>query len=375
VTPVLADAAEYSQELWNLGLRRYAFLDDGRLVVAKETTDGDRLVVLEAAPREIEVPFASLGTSIATRGSSVFAVAAAFDRATSVVRIDVDTGEVEVMRSPGGPGLDLGWLSIPEPIVFDTPDGPTHALCYPPMHPTHVGLPGSAPPAIVNIHGGPTARLSMGLDPERLFWTSRGFAIIDVDYGGSTGHGRAYRQRLSGEWGIVDVRDCALAAAECAHRGLADASRLVIRGGSAGGFTVLAALAHRNEFAAGAARYAVTDLETLTTDTHKFESRYLDSLVGPYPEFRDRYIERSPINHCETITAPVLLLQGSEDKVVPPSQAHAMRDRLIANGVRVEYIEFPGEGHGFRGAAARIRALEAELAFFGTVLGLDNKAV
>lgn len=371
VTPVLIDEAEYSQEMWNLGLRRFAFLGDGRLVVAKETVDGDRLVVVEPQPRELDLPFQSLGTSIATRGSSVFAVAAAFDRPTSVVRIDVDTGEVEVIRSPDGQPIDPGFTSIPEQIVFDTPDGPAHALCYPPQHPSHTGPANGAPPAIVNIHGGPTSRLSMGLDPERLFWTSRGFAIIDVDYGGSTGHGRAYRERLRGQWGVVDVRDCALAAAECAQRGLADASRLVIRGGSAGGFTVLAALAHRSEFAGGAARYAVTDLETLAADTHKFESRYLDTLVGPYPATRDRYIERSPITHCDIITAPVLLLQGSEDKVVPPSQAHAMRDRLLANGVQVEYIEFPGEAHGFRGAPARIRALEAELAFFGQVLGFD----
>lgn len=374
VEPVLGGEAEYSQEMWNLGLRRFAFLDDGRLVVAKETVIGDQLVVLDPEPRDFELPFQALGTSIATRGSSVFVVAGGFDRPTAVVGIDIDTGGVDVIRAPEGPSIDPGLISIPEPVTFDTPDGPAHALYYPPQSPTHTGPMDSSPPAIVNIHGGPTARLSMGLDPERLFWTSRGFAIIDVDYGGSTGHGRAYRDRLRGQWGVVDVRDCALAAAECGRRGLADPSRLVIRGGSAGGFTVLAALAHRNEFAAGAARYAVTELETLATDTHKFESRYLDTLVGPYPAARDRYIERSPITHSSSITAPVLLLQGSDDKVVPPSQALAMRDQLIANGVPVEYIEFPGEGHGFRGAPARIQALEAELRFFAQVLGLDLPA-
>jgi dipeptidyl aminopeptidase/acylaminoacyl peptidase len=224
---------------------------------------------------------------------------------------------------------------------------------------------------IVNVHGGPTSRLSMGLDPERLFWTSRGFGIVDVDYGGSTGHGRAYRQRLKGQWGVVDVRDCALAAAEVARRGLADPGRMVIRGGSAGGFTVLMALAVHDEFAAGSARYAVTNLESLAADTHKFESRYLDSLIGPYPERRDLYLDRSPVTHAAEITAPVLLLQGLDDRVVPPSQPEAMRDLLRANGVAVGYIEFPGEGHGFRSAGARIRSLEAELAFFGQVLGFD----
>jgi len=207
------------------------------------------------------------------------------------------------------------------------------------------------------------------MNPERLFWTSRGFGVLDVDYGGSTGHGRAYRERLRQQWGVVDVRDCALAAQHISNAGLADPQRLVISGGSAGGYTVLMALALHDVFAAGVARYPVTDLETLATDTHKFESRYLDSLIGSYPEQRDRYLERSPTAHVESITSPVLLLQGLEDRVVPPSQPRAMRDALVIRGVPVGYIEFEGEGHGFRSEAARVTALEAELDFLGRVLG------
>jgi dipeptidyl aminopeptidase/acylaminoacyl peptidase len=369
--PIHPVAAEHSQAMWNLGLRRYAFLGDGRLVAVEESTTGDRILVLAGGVREVPTPFDSFGGAMAVLGTSVFLVASAFDRPTAVVGVDVDTGAHEILRAPDGPAIRAGLISVPEAITFETPDGPAHALYYPPADDEYQGPGDHLPPMIVNVHGGPTSRLTMDLDPERLFWTSRGFGIVDVDYGGSTGHGRAYRQRLKGQWGVVDVRDCALAAAEVARRGLADPGRMVIRGGSAGGFTVLMALAVHDEFAAGSARYAVTNLESLAADTHKFESRYLDSLIGPYPERRDLYLDRSPVTHAAEITAPVLLLQGLDDRVVPPSQPEAMRDLLRANGVPVGYIEFPGEGHGFRSAGARIRSLEAELAFFGQVLGFD----
>jgi len=203
------------------------------------------------------------------------------------------------------------------------------------------------------------------------FWTSRGFAVADVDYGGSTGYGRAYWERLHLRWGIVDVRDCALAAAHLAAAGKADPARLAIRGGSAGGYTTLAALAFRSEFAAGASHFGVADLELLARDTHKFESRYLDWLVGPYPEERATYRERSPIHHAEGIDRPVILFQGLEDRVVPPQQAEIMAAALRRRGVPVAHLTFPGEGHGFRQAENIARTLEAELSFYGQVFGFS----
>ncbi len=221
----------------------------------------------------------------------------------------------------------------------------------------------------MTIHGGPTAAARPVLDPEVQFWTSRGFALADVDYGGSTGYGRAYWERLHGTWGIVDVRDCALAAAHLAATGRADPARLAIRGGSAGGYTTLAALAFRDEFAAGASHFGVADLELLARDTHKFESRYLDWLVGPYPEAIEIYRERSPIHHLEGIDRPVILFQGLEDRVVPPEQAEIMAAGLRERGVPVAHLTFPGEGHGFRKAENIARTLEAELSFYGQVFG------
>jgi len=372
VEPVHLEEAEFAVPHWVFGSRRFAFLGDGRLIAIPVTPTGDRLVVIDhGKPREVPTPFASFQSTLAVRGNRVFLVASGPDRATRVAGIDVDTGDIETLRAPEGPGIDPAYHSIPEHVVFDTPDGPAYALFYPPVNPGYTGPPGEAPPIIVEIHGGPSSSTAARLDPEILFWTSRGIGILDVDYGGSTAAGRAYRNRLDGQWGVVDVRDCALAAAHLAATGKANPGRLLIHGGSAGGFTALLALALHDDFAAGASYYGVTDLEALAADTHKFESRYLDRLVGPYPERRDLYRDRSPITHVGRITAPVLLLQGLDDEVVPPSQARAMRDALVANGVPVGYLEFPGEGHGFRSAEARIRALEAELWFYGKVLGFE----
>jgi dipeptidyl aminopeptidase/acylaminoacyl peptidase len=320
---------------------------------------------------EVPTPFASFQDRMAVTGTRAILVAAGPDRATAVVSVDVDTGEIETLRSPEGPGIDPDHYSMPERIVFPTPDGPAHALFYPPANPRCIGPAGEAPPVLVAIHGGPSSATSARLDPEVLFWTSRGIGVLDVDHGGSTMAGKAYRTRLDGQWGVVDVRDCALAAAHLAATGKADPDRLLIHGGSAGGFTTLMALALHDDFAAGTAYFGVTDLETLASDTHKFESRYLDRLIGPYPERRDLYVERSPITHVTDIRVPVLLLQGLDDEVVPPSQARTMRDALIANGTPVAYVEFAGEGHGFRAAATRIRALETELAFYAQVLGFE----
>jgi dipeptidyl aminopeptidase/acylaminoacyl peptidase len=370
ITAFYPAEAEYAGPLWNLGMRRYAFHPDGRIIAIEEGTEGSRMLLIgDDTHAHVDLPYASYTLPIAVIGATVHVVATSFDTPTALISADLDVGRFWEDRRPEGPGIDPGLVSIPDPITFETPDGPAHALYYPPTNPDHRGPRGEKPPLIVSMHGGPTSRAGRALDPEKMFWTSRGFAIVDVDYGGSNGYGRAYRERLDGQWGVVDVRDCTLAASYCADHGLADPKRLVIHGGSAGGLTVLMALATTDVFAAGVVSYAVTDLEMLARDTHKFESRYLDSLVGPYPERRDLYEKRSPTHHVSEITAPLLLMQGLEDKVVPPSQAEAMRDALVANGTPVGYLAFAGEGHGFRSAATRIRALEAELWFYGEVLG------
>lgn len=370
--PVHQESAEYAVPHWVFGSRRFDFLADGRIVAIPLSPGGDRLVVIEGdRMREIPTPFASFQDRMAVAGTRVILVASGPDRTTTVVSVDVDSGSIEILRSPEGPGIDPAYHSTPDRIVFPTPDGPAHALFYPPTNPGYTGPEGEAPPILVTIHGGPSSATMARLDPEILFWTSRGIGVLDVDHGGSTMAGKAYRNRLDGQWGVVDVRDCALAAAHLAAVGKADPGRLLIHGGSAGGFTTLMALALHDDFAAGTAYYGVTDLEALATDTHKFESRYLDRLIGPYPERRDLYLERSPISHVAEIRVPVLLLQGLDDEVVPPSQARRMRDALMANGTPVAYVEFPGEGHGFRAAATRIRALETELAFYARVLGFE----
>ena len=233
---------------------------------------------------------------------------------------------------------------------------------------------GERPPLVVLAHGGPTSAARSQLNLARRFWTSRGFAVVDVNYRGSSGFGRAYRKRLDGRWGVADVEDCVACARFLAERGDVDPERLIIRGGSAGGFTVLCALAFHDTFTAGASLYGVADLEALAADTHKFESRYLESLVGPYPAQKALYEARSPINHLEGFTAPMIVLQGSEDRVVPPNQSRMIVAALERRGVAVEYLEFEGEQHGFRKATTIVTAYEAELAFYGRVFGFDAGA-
>ena len=289
-------------------------------------------------------------------------------------------GARRVIRPSRSLGFGEGFAAPPEAITFPATTvlgtGPgaadrAHGLYYRPANPGFVGPPGEPPPLLVLAHGGPTASARRQLQPSILYWTSRGIAVVDVDYRGSTGYGRGYRRALNGGWGVTDVADCAAAAEYLVDRGDADPERLLIRGSSAGGLTVLAALALHDTFAAGASRYGVADLTALAADTHKFESRYLDTLVGPYPEARRLYEERSPINHVEGIDAPLIALQGSEDAIVPPDQSSAIVDALESRGVPVAYLLFEGEQHGFRRAETIVAALEAELAFFGRVLGFD----
>jgi dipeptidyl aminopeptidase/acylaminoacyl peptidase len=266
-----------------------------------------------------------------------------------------------------------GYLSTPEPIDFATGSGEetiAHAFYYPPRN-EDVKLPEGPPPLIVRGHGGPTGAASPAFSLAIQYWTSRGFAVLDVNYRGSTGWGRPYREALYGQWGVADVEDVVKGAEAMVARGLADPSRLAIRGGSAGGYTVLAALAFHDTFTAGCSLYGIGDLEALATDTHKFESRYLDQLIGPYPERRDLYRARSPIHHTESLAAPVIFFQGLDDKVVPPNQAEAMVAALQAKNVPVAYIPFEGEGHGFRKAENIRRALDGELSFYGQIWGFE----
>ena len=268
--------------------------------------------------------------------------------------------------------VDPSYFSYPESIEFPTEDGLTaHAFYYPPHNPSFTAPAGEKPPLLLKSHGGPTSATSTALDLTIQFWTSRGFAILDVNYGGSSGYGREYRQRLNGRWGIVDVDDCVNAAQHLVTQGLADPNRLAIDGGSAGGYTTLAALTFRDVFSAGASYYGVSDLETLARDTHKFESRYLDTLIGPYPERQDLYQARSPINFTGRLSCPIILFQGSEDRIVPPDQAQSMYQAVRAKGIPTAYLEFPGEQHGFRQAPNIRRALEAELYFYSRVFGFD----
>jgi len=368
--PVATVAGDAGGPQWVFRGRRYAFLADGSIAALYTGPTGSALLVhgADGNTRSLPPPGAWM-SSLVSDGRALCVVAASPTSSYAVVRVDPATGEATVVRAPEGPGIDPSLLSVPEQVTFPTPDGPAHVYYYPPANPGFTAPEGELPPLLVTIHGGPTAAARPVLHPEVQFWTSRGFALADVDYGGSTGYGRAYWERLHRHWGIVDVRDCALAAAHLAAAGKADPARLAIRGGSAGGYTTLAALAFRDEFAAGASHYGVADLELLARDTHKFESRYLDWLVGPYPQEQATYRERSPIYHPEGIDRPVILFQGLEDRVVPPQQAEIMAAALRERGVPVVHITLPGEGHGFRRAENIARTLEAELSFYAQVFG------
>jgi dipeptidyl aminopeptidase/acylaminoacyl peptidase len=284
--------------------------------------------------------------------------------------VNLRSEAVEVLKRSTDLTIDEGYLSLPEAVEFPTEGGLTaHGLFYAPRNRDFAAAAGELPPLLVMSHGGPTSAASSSLNLGIQYWTSRGIAVLDVNYGGSSGYGRAYRERLKGRWGIVDVDDCVNGARHLAERGRVDGRRLLITGGSAGGYTTLCALAFHDLFRAGASHFGVSDLEALALDTHKFESRYLDSLVGPYPERRDLYVQRSPIHHVDRLSCPVVFFQGLEDKIVPPDQAERMVESLRRKGIPVAYVAFPGEQHGFRRAESIRRALEGELYFYSRVLG------
>ena len=376
LSPVATGAFDVATPPWVFGMQRWA-AGGGMVAAAAGMPSGDQIVGVGDGVAGADSAINSLTMACSGPGGDpVLAYAGAgYRHETEVVAlIGADRGRYQrrVVRPARDLGLHQGLLVQPEAITFPTgPDGAAtaHALYYSPANPACAGPPGQLPPLLVHAHGGPTASARRQLQLGFTYWTSRGIAVVDVDYRGSTGYGRRYRQALDGAWGIADVEDCVAAARFLADRGDVDPQRLMIRGGSAGGFTVLAALALHGIFAAGSNRYGVADLEALAADTHKFESRYLDRLIGPYPEARDTYLARSPINHLDGFDAPMIVLQGDEDEIVPPSQSEMIVDALKAKGVPVAYLLFEGEQHGFRTAENIVAALEAELAFFGRVLG------
>ncbi|MGH9103504.1 MAG: alpha/beta hydrolase family protein, partial [Acidimicrobiales bacterium] len=368
--PLAAAAAELAGADWAFGQSSFCFLADGRAVAAWfRGGRGELGLVEDGELRPVELGYRSFW-SLAALGTDVVAIAGSPTRAPAVVRIDVEAASVDVLRSSRQLDLPPGCLSAPEALELPAEGGRSvHVLLYRPRNEGFSGPPGERPPLIVRCHGGPTAAASLVLDVGLQLWTSRGFAVVDVDYGGSTGYGREYRDRLAGAWGVVDVDDCVSAARQLAAMGEVDGERMVIRGASAGGYTTLAALTFRDVFAAGACLYGVGDLESLARDTHKFESRYLDGLVGPYPQAAELYRSRSPIHFVDRIRCPVILFQGLDDAIVPPSQSQSIADRLADRGVPVAYLAFEGEQHGFRRAETIVAVAKAELAFYGRALG------
>jgi dipeptidyl aminopeptidase/acylaminoacyl peptidase len=386
LVPLCPLEEEFGHPQWVFGMSTYAFLPGGRIATIHHRGPIQRLGILEPAPagpagpgdgrpayvlRDLELPFTAFyPPHLRALGDRLALVAGGPTRPAAVVVVDPATGATQVLRSAEDRELDPGYLSVPEPIEYPTEGGRTaHALYYPPANRDFAGPQGERPPLVVASHGGPTSAVTSGLHIGFQFFTSRGFAVVDVDYGGSTGYGRAYRERLDGQWGVVDVDDCVAAARHLAARGLADPDRLAIRGGSAGGYTTLCVLTFRDDFAAGASYFGVADAAALARDTHKFESRYLDRLIGPWPQAEALYRQRSPIHFTDRLSRPVILLQGLEDEVVPPAQAEMMAAALDAKGIPHAYLAFPGEQHGFRQAANIRRALEAEVYFYSRVFG------
>jgi dipeptidyl aminopeptidase/acylaminoacyl peptidase len=366
--------AEFGQPQWVFGYSRYTFLPDGSIACIYSQQGIDHLGLIRPGAGRVEplpCEFTSLHY-VCADGERLWLIGGSPTNGSTVFSLDPSTGAVNIVKRGLHAQIDPAFFSTPQPIEFPTEEGKTaHAIYYPPSNPLFAGPVHEQPPLLVICHGGPTgatqAQLSLGVQ----YWTSRGFGVVDVNYGGSSGYGREYRQRLNGNWGIVDVMDCINAAKYLIDRGEADPNRVAIRGGSAGGYTTLRALTWKDFFAAGANYFGVAELEVFVDDTHKFEARYLDTLVGPYPARKDLYVERSPVNFVDSLNVPVIVLQGLEDKIVPPSQSEIIVDALDKKGIPHAYLAFEGEQHGFRQAETMIRAAEAELYFYGKIFGFE----
>jgi dienelactone hydrolase len=365
--------ADFCGPMWVLTPAPYAVIDDRRIGCSVSVHGYASLAVIHHAggePAHLELVESEAVTATVTgSGSRALALLGYPDRPAALVEVDWDSGALTTVKASSEQVPDPALVARAEAVSWQGPLGEVHAWYYPPANPDFTAPAGELPPVQVWSHGGPTGFSGPEYRLATQYWTSRGIGIVDVNYGGSTGYGRAYRERLRGNWGVVDVRDCCDAALTLVARGLADPARLSIRGGSAGGYTTLAALAFTEVFSAGISLYGIGDLETLATDTHKFESRYLDGLVAPYPEGRQTYLERSPLHHLDRLSCPMLILQGGQDRVVPPSQAEQMVAALRAKGLPVAYVFYPDEGHGFRRAENVIATAQAALAFLGSVHG------
>jgi dipeptidyl aminopeptidase/acylaminoacyl peptidase len=372
--PLCPRDAEFCGAQWVFGQASYAFLSAGQIVCSYGEAERTVLARLDVASGELTplaLPYSEFG-SVKMCGGKIVCGAGAPTEPGAIVVIDPETCDCDVLRQASAVAADPDlrrYFSVGRQIEFPTEHGLTaFANYYAPLNPDFAAPAGGKPPLVVKCHGGPTSSASSSLSLGIQYWTSRGIAVIDIDYGGSTGYGRAYRERLKGQWGVVDVDDCVNAARHVCVKGLADGERAVITGGSAGGYTVLAALAQRDFFKGGASHYGVSDVAALARDTHKFESRYLDWLIGPYPDRADLYAQRSPISHVDGLSAPVIFFQGSDDRVVPPNQTESMVEALRRRGIPCGYLLFAGEQHGFRRAENIKRALDAELYFYAELV-------
>ena len=366
--------AEFGRPQWIFGLSTYGFESETRIVAVYEEEGRSHLARLDTESNQLEsipTPHTQIW-KIGVGNGSVVMIGGAPDRPSEVVRVDLSSGNIEVVRRSNAYLMEDAYLSVPEAIEFPTMGGLTaHAFFYPAKNDDYSAPKGEKPPLLVMSHGGPTSATDTTLNLKIQYWTSRGIAVVDVNYGGSAGYGREYRERLNGRWGLVDVEDCINAAQHLIDQGLVDPERVAIRGGSAGGYTTLAALTFRSFFGAGASYYGVSDLEVLARDTHKFESRYLDSMVGPYPEQKDLYVERSPVHFVDRLSCPVIFFQGLEDRIVTPNQTELMFDAVRKRGFPTAYVAFEGEDHGFRKAENIKRSLDAELYFYGHVFQFE----
>ena len=373
--PVCRRAAEFGAPHWVFGMRFYAFAGPNEIVCLYSERGGTRLgrIDLEAGElHQVELLYTSLN-NVQTSGRKAALFAGSATLAERVLTIDLDTGAQEVVKVSNPAHVESGYLSIPKPIEFSTEGGLTaHAFFYPPRNHDYEPMTGEKPPLVVHCHGGPTASAGPTYPFEYQYWTSRGFAIVDVNYGGSSGYGRAYRQRLNGQWGVVDVDDCINAARHLIDQGLVDPERVAITGGSAGGYTTLLSLTKRDFYNAGASHYGIGDLERFIGETHKFESRYCDLMVGPYPERADVYRDRSAVYFADNLECPVILFQGLEDKVVPPSQAEEFVAVCKKKKLPYAYIAFEGEQHGFRQEKNIRRSIEGELYFLSEIFDFET---
>jgi dipeptidyl aminopeptidase/acylaminoacyl peptidase len=374
VEAVCPKAAEFGLPQWVFDMTTYGF-ESAESLICTYVEEGiqylARIHTGTLALTEIPTPYSAIGGLKVGAGYAVF-IGGSAANPSAIVRLDLQTGHIAELRRSSTLEIDPGYISTPEAIEFPTENGQTaFAFYYPPQNQDYRAPDAERPPLLVKSHGGPTAATSASFNPSIQYWTSRGFAVLDVNYGGSTGYGRDYRERLKGRWGIVDVDDCVNGANYLVKQGLADPDRLCIDGGSAGGYTTLAALTFRDVFKAGASYYGVSDLEALARDTHKFESRYLDGLIGKYPEEQEIYQQRSPIAYANQLACPLIFFQGDEDKIVPPNQAEMMVEILRNKDLPVAYVLFEGEQHGFRKAENIKRALDGELYFYSRVFGFE----